>query len=190
VRGVQPILGLLKDMADIIDAAVASQRAQDEWLEPGLRQAFSRFSENHTIFVEHFPLDLEREELYAETPVDEEVAVGQVLRGPFEQVAKASAEAHEAGQITPDYLAVIDKMTEFARVLSTQPPKSTAPPLQPRKKAISRPSEIKVNPEDRIRPVSAKKRTILSALGFLERSYNLAGSTATLAGGDPSKLTS
>src|SRR5205085_5521336 len=36
VRGVQPILGLLKDMADIIDAAVVSQRAQHEWLEPGL----------------------------------------------------------------------------------------------------------------------------------------------------------
>jgi hypothetical protein len=31
-------------------------------------------------------------------------------------------------------------------------------------------------------PVSAKKRMILSGLGFLERAYNLLGTTATFVG--------
>jgi hypothetical protein len=185
-RGVQPILGLLKDMADIIDVAVAAPHAKDEWLEPGLRQAFRRFSENHVSFVKHFPLDPQREDVYARIPVDEESATGQALTKPFEAVAKASAEAHEAGQVTPDYLAVIDKMTEFARVLSTQPPSAPSAPLAPND--LARATEIKIDPEDRIKPISPKKRTILSALGFLERSYNLAGSTVTLSGQDASKL--
>jgi hypothetical protein len=41
-------------------------------------------------------------------------------------------------------------------------------------------------PQDRLipaaPPVSAKKRIILSGLGFLERAYNLLGTTATLMG--------
>ena len=148
---------------------------------------FVEFSENHASFIEHFPLDPEREELYAQTPVDESHAVGRLLTEPFEAVAKVSAEAHEAGQVTPDYLSVIDKMTEFARVLSTQPPSSNAPTVT-RQERSAHSNEIKVNPEDRIHPVSPKKRTILGALGFLERSYNLVGSTATLVGGDASKL--
>jgi hypothetical protein len=75
-RGVQPMLGLLKDLADIIAVAVAAPRAEDEWLEPGLGQAFRRLAENHTLFVAHFPLDPQREHLYARTPVDEEHATG------------------------------------------------------------------------------------------------------------------
>ena len=187
-RGVQPILGLLKDMADIIDAAVAAPNAEAEWLEPGVGQAFRRFAENHSSFIEHFPLDPQREELYAQTQVDEDRAVGRLLSDPFEAVAKVSAEAHKAGQITPDYLSVIDKMTEFARVLSTHLPKHMEPEPPPRQKETTHSKEIKISPEGRIPSVSPKKRTILGALGFLERSYNLAGSTATLAGGDASKL--
>jgi len=187
-RGLQPILGLLKDMADIIDAGVTAPRAEDEWLEAGVRQAFRRFFENHVSFIEHFPLDPQREALYARTPVDEGRAVGRTLTDPFDAVATASAEAHEAGQVTPDYLAVIDKMTEFARILSTQPPRAAEQAPQKSPAELGRLTEVKIHAQDRIPTVSPRKRTILSALGFLERSYNLAGSTATLAGGDASKL--
>lgn len=62
-RGVQPIVGLLKDMASIIEAAVGSQDAAREWLPDGMREAFALFAGNHALFLKHFPLDPEREEV-------------------------------------------------------------------------------------------------------------------------------
>jgi hypothetical protein len=66
-------------------------------------------------------------------------------------------------------------MTELARVLSTQPP---PPTFGQRRHA---PDEIKVLLEDHIQPVSVKKRTLLGALGFFERTYALIGTTVTIA---------
>jgi hypothetical protein len=174
-RGAQPILGLLKDDADIIAAAAGAPRAEDEWLEPGMRKAFDLFAENHVLFVEHFPLDAEREAVYARTPLDEGEAMGRKLVEPFEDVAKATQEAHKAKVATDDFLMAIDKMTELARVLSTQPP----PPHSDQQRRA--PDEIKILPGDRIQPVSVKKRTLLGALGFFERTYNLIGSSVTIA---------
>jgi class 3 adenylate cyclase len=65
-RGVQPILGLLKDMAVIIESVVAARDAA-EWLHEGMLTAFDRLASNHGLFVKHFPLDPKREALYAST---------------------------------------------------------------------------------------------------------------------------
>jgi hypothetical protein len=114
VRGAQPIVGILKDMADVIAADVRAPRADDEWLEAGLRQAFNRFAENHSLLMQHFPLDAEREGVFADIPVDEPVdeekATGDALKRPFESVANASEEAHRAGMTTQDFATIVDKM--------------------------------------------------------------------------------
>jgi hypothetical protein len=182
IRGIQPILGLLKDMADIVAVAVAAPRAEDEWLEPGVRKAFDRFAENHAVVVRHFPLDPKREEIFARIPLNAEMAVGNRLTQPFESVATASAGARQAGLTTDDFVVVVEKMTEFARVLATQPTPAPTPPQTPIPKSSAMPAEIHVEPADRPQPVTVKKRSILSALGFFERAYNLAGTSATLAG--------
>lgn len=174
-RGTQPILGLLKDDADIIAAAVGAANAEDEWLEPGQRKQFERFAENHAKFVEHFPLDAEREDLYAQTEVDEDNAVGRDFVKPFEDVKGQAEEAVKSGAATSDLLAVMDKMTEFARVVSTQPPPQQTP------RAPSASSEIRISPEDRVGSVTTKKRVILGSLGFLVATYNLIGTTVSLA---------
>lgn len=172
-RGVQPILPLLKDDADIIAAAVHSPRAEDEWLESGQRRAFELFDENHGLFVEHFPLDVERETLYAQTGLDEANASGKDLVEPFEKVAEATQDAHRAGAVTDDFMAVVDKMTELARVLSTQPPAQ----VPPSKVA----PDFKVIPDDRIQPVTTKKRVLLGSLGFYAASLSMIGSLGTIA---------
>jgi hypothetical protein len=166
-RGVQPILGLLKDMAAIIDADVSAIDASREWLEPGMREAFKLFADNHALFVTHFPLDPEREELYARTPIDEIGATGHVLSKPFEDVARATLRANRAELTTDDFLSIVDKLTEFAKVTST------IPPSDPRHEP----------PQDQIdvSEISPKKRVLLSGFGFFERAYNLLGSTASLA---------
>jgi hypothetical protein len=165
VRGVQPILGLLKDMAAIIEADVGSPNAQREWLEEGMITAFKLFSENHALFVKHFPLDPKREELYLGTFVYEDKAFGSALSKPFEDVAKATVNANRAGLTTDDFLKIVDKLAEFAKITSTQPP-------------------THLYPESRIPPgepaVSLRKRMVLSGFGFFERAYNLLASSATL----------
>jgi hypothetical protein len=184
-RGVQPILGVLKDMAAIIEATVDAADAR-EWLEKGIREAFKRFNENHALFVKHFPLDPKREELYAQTPVDEDNAVGPVLSGPFESVAVATRDANRAGVTTDDFLKVVDRMAEFARVISTQPP-SPRYHRRTTTKSENKTAEFPtVGPDDRIMrngdAVSTKKRMLLSGFGFFERVYNLLGTSAQLTG--------
>lgn len=184
VRGAQPILGLLKDMFEIIAAAVGDPVAQQEWLAPGLQKAFEKVAENHRTLVSHFPLDPEREEVYAQTLVEEGEASGHSLSGPFQQVAQAAQDANRAGLATDDFLKVVDKMAEFATIISTLP--HSRPPSA----TVARDSEfdahaVVVHREDRIgaigQPVSAKKRILLSGLGFFERVYNLINSTVTIA---------
>jgi hypothetical protein len=172
-RGVQPILGLLQDMAAIIIADVNAVDAAREWLQDGLRVAFKRFGDNHALFVTHFPLDPQREELYARTTIDETAATGHALSKPFEDIAKATFHANHAGVTTDDFLRIVDKLTEFAKATSTLPHSSR-----------DHESSLTITSQDRLidaSEISPKKRVLLSALGFFERAYNLLGSTATLA---------
>jgi hypothetical protein len=134
-----------------------------------MRKAFDRFTENHQQFVTHFPLDAEREKLYADTPVNEAEATGIKFVEPFEKVAEAARAAHQAGTTTDDFLMVIDKMTEFARVVSTQPPASSS-----NQQGYAR-------PEDRTKAVTTKKRVILGSLGFFTGTLGLTSSAVTLA---------
>jgi hypothetical protein len=186
-RGVQPILGLLKDMAAIIDASFSDTDAH-EWAHSGLREALKRFAENHALFVKHFPLDPKREELYARTAVDENSAVGPTLSYPFEAVARASVDANRAGLTTDDFVKILDKMAEFAKIVSTQPPvHSPQPPPAPPFRDGDYPSGAKapmptISAGDRIAPtVTSKKRILLSGFGFFERAYNLLGTSAQLS---------
>lgn len=183
VRGAQPILGLLKDMFEIIAAAVGDPLAQQEWLVSGLQKAFEKLAENHRTLVSHFPLDPEREEIYAQTLVEESEATGHSLSGPFRQVAQAAHDANKAGLATDDFLKVVDKLAEFATIISALP-LSRPPPTTTGRNPEADAQTIVVQPDDRIgavgQPVSAKKRILLSGLGFFERAYNLIGSTVTI----------
>lgn len=192
VRGVQPIVGLLKDMASIIEAAVGSPDAAREWLPDGMREAFALFAGNHALFLKHFPLDPEREEVYVQTSVDETNATGTALSKPFDDVAKATSEANKAGLTTDDFLKIVDKMAEFAKVISTQPPPQPSSDVRsserlPRGNTASGLDilPLTVRPEDKLTPdlppVTAKKRILLSGYGFFERVLSLTANSAQLA---------
>ncbi|MGP8193970.1 MAG: hypothetical protein ACLQLT_15245 [Methylovirgula sp.] len=187
VRGVRPILGLLKDMAAIIQAAVDAPDAGREWLATGLVVAFQCFQTNHQLFITHFPLDLKREDVFARISVDEEKATGAALTKPFEEVANATIAAHAAGLTTDDFVKIVGSMTEFAKVVASQPPlpaesssasPSSAPLASPQ---LTLPH---VGPDDKLIPTvqitSTKKRILLTGLAFFERTYNLLGTTVTL----------
>jgi hypothetical protein len=170
-RGTQPILGLLADMRAIITADLHAAGARAEWLEEGMVAAFGRFEANDKLFEEHFPLDAEREEAYAATPVNEEAATGPALSKPFEELQAATHAAHEAGLTTDNFRKVVDGMAESAKIIATLPPPSsededTLPMLRP---------------EDRPVPkVSARKRKVLSGVGFAGKNIELMAATAGL----------
>jgi len=170
-RGVQPILGILKDMSDVVRAAVGATNAEREWLEEGMKAAFEVFESNHDLFMRHFPLDMKREDLYAGVVVDEDSVVGREFKQPFEELAKAAAVAKDSHMATEDFLRIVDKMAEFSVVISTLPPRQT---YQVQNDQEDRSGQ----PDSRVSP---KKRLILSGFGFVERAYNLLGTTAGLA---------
>ncbi|MFO1111354.1 MAG: hypothetical protein U1E61_19455 [Bradyrhizobium sp.] len=182
IRGAQPILGLLKDMFEIIAAAVGDPEAQD-WLAPGLQKAFEKVAQNHHTLVSHFPLDPEREDIYAQTLVEENGATGHSLSEPFRHVAEAVQDANKAGLTTDDFVKVVDKMAEFAKIVSTLP-LSQSQSASPYRSPEAATQILVVRPEDRVgdagQPISSKKRILLSGLGFFERAYNLIGSTVTI----------
>lgn len=166
VRGVQPILDLLKDLAAIIQADTGASNATSEWLDEGIREAFARFTKNHNLFLKYFPLDPEREEVYRRMVVDENKASGRVLSAPFEAVARETKKAWEANLTTDDFFKVVQKVTEIVTLTSTMPTSS----------------DVRVQETVEGAPVTVKKRALLSGFGFLERVYNLMGSTVTLIG--------
>jgi hypothetical protein len=196
-RGVQPIVGLLKDMTAIIEAELGAPSARREWLPEGLTAAFTRFAENHALFMKHFPLDPEREELYGLMSIDEDKASGRALSEPFEVVSKATRDANRAGLTTDDFRTIVDKLAEFAKVISTLP--SSADQLllaserdQPKQEVNNEiPKLLVIKEEDRIipliEPVSARKRALLTGFGFFERALALAGATATLVATEEGK---
>ena len=191
VRGAQPILGLLKDMFEIIDAAVGDPDALQEWLGLGLQKAFEKLVQNHHTLVSHFPLDPEREKLYAETIVEENEATGNSLSEPFRNVAHATQDANKAGLTTDDFLRVVDKMAEFAKIISTLPLSPTHSNDPGDNSSRADPQIVAVKAEDRIgasgQPIGPRKRILLSGVGFFERVYNLLSSTVTI-GGTPAGL--
>jgi len=179
-RGNQPILGLLKDDADIINSAVSAPKADDDWLEPGLRRAFTRFQENHELLVQHFPLDAEREALYSRLSIDESKAAGPAFMDVFERVATATQEARKAGLATEEFLNAVGSMTELARVLAALPSSDAATKLVD--EPLSAPtSNLPTS------AVSVKKRALLNAIGFFERANDLLAASAKGAAQDTMK---
>jgi hypothetical protein len=188
VRDVQPILGLLKDMAAIIGTVVRAADSR-EWLATGVLKAIGLFQDNHDLFVTHFPLDPAREELYAHTPVDEMDAVGRILSAPFEEGAQASLGANRAGLTTDDFLKIVDRMAKFAKIISNLLPSRSIRVVDRRAEvgpdlratvAPVVPPQYKELADDP--PISVKKRVLLSGFGFFERACNLLGTSAQLAG--------
>jgi hypothetical protein len=105
-------------------------------------------------------------------------------------VALAAQDANKAGLTTDDFLRVVDKMAEFAKIISTlplSPPPSVSARPNPQKPSAE---IVAIRPEDRVganQPISPKKRILLSGFGFFERAYNLLSSTVTI-GGTPEGL--
>lgn len=173
-RGVQPILSLLEDAAQVIRETVQTDEAG--WAPAGIDTDLKKFADLHRTLLAHFPLNVEREAVYSSVPFDEQAQSPREFIAPFERVQDAIKAAHADGVATDNAVVVIEKMTEFARIIATIPPQSpVAAEL-----AHGEP-DLFVKPEDRPVPVSSKKRAAISLFGLSERTYSAVGTTTTLA---------
>lgn len=172
-RGVEPIVGVLKDMGAIIDAAVTARNAADEWLAEEQRAAFDRFNNNHERLIEHFPLDKQREDTYANMPVEESKIEAGALHRPLEDVAEKAREAAQAGLVADDFAKVVQAMADNGKIIESLPPEIGSVP------------EMQVSPDDRIiavpKRVSVKKRALLNQTGFVARSVEVIAQSASIA---------
>ena len=118
-RGTQPIVGLLKDVIDVIVASIGSCEARQEWLDEGMQAAFGVFSRNHRLLLEHFPADALRKDMYSRTPVDEAKATGRTLSKPFEDIGAAANAARGEELTTDDFVRIVPSLSEFGNVVGT-----------------------------------------------------------------------
>lgn len=164
-RGTRPILGILSNQVAIIDAEYNSSDAID-WLPPGLKAAFSDFFRCHQLLTSHFPFISEREEVISRIDLDETKATGERLIRPFRVALEMATAAKSAGVATNDVVQFMQELKQGAEVLATLPHDVVIP-------------EIDIRDKGGISP-TPKQRLIGTAIGFLERAYNLLGTSVTL----------
>ncbi|NSY51663.1 hypothetical protein [Agrobacterium tumefaciens] len=166
-RGARPIIGILTNQHAIIDAEYRHTDASD-WLPSGMKQAaFPDFFKYHRLFLQHFPFMFERERVIARINVDESKATGEDLIRPFRAALEMAKAAQTAGVATSDVVQFMQELKQGAESLASLP--SDAP-------------IIDLGKDARISATSAtpKQRLIGTAVGFLERAYNLLGTSVTL----------
>ncbi|SFJ81481.1 TIR domain-containing protein [Bosea sp. OK403] len=149
--------GMLDDQWKTASAYLVGREAIE--FDAGLTKTLELFAQNHSEIITHFPLREERERLLAETPIDEQAAVGEALTDPIESVRQAVEAAAEADQVTS---AVVDHVGDLA-----DRAEALAPPVAP----------VSNEPASTISP---RRRLVLTSLGFFERLYAAIGSTASV----------
>ncbi|PDS69879.1 hypothetical protein [Rhizobium phaseoli] len=163
-RGARPIIGILTNQHAIIDAEYRTSDASD-WLPPGMKEAgFRDFFRYHHLFLQHFPFMSEREKVISRINVDETKATGEELIRPFRAAVEMAKAAQNAGVATTDVVQFMQELKQGAESLAGLP--NDVPILD-------------VSNEDRLVSAAAtpKQRLIGTAIGFLERAYNLLGAT-------------
>ncbi|MDX0967326.1 hypothetical protein [Sinorhizobium medicae] len=164
-RGARPIMGILMNQHSIIDADYSSSDAS-EWLPSGLKAAFSDFFKYHQLLLQHFPFISERESVIARINVDESKASGDVLIKPFKAALEMATAAKNAGVATSDVVQFMQELKQGAESLASLP--------------NDIPISESVIDHRNIKLATPKQRLIGTAIGFLERAYNLLGTSVTL----------
>jgi hypothetical protein len=169
VRGNRPILNIVKAMAASLMAQIYGTpdltlppdqwklKSPQEW-DAGMDSMFAAFFKGYHDLIHHFPLDIEREEFIAATPIDELAASGQALTEPVDAVAAMIVDLGKQGFATENIVRIIEAHQLYNRDVAQLPTPN--------------------QPSDAITP---KRRHVLGTAGFYLHTYSVLGSTASLA---------
>jgi hypothetical protein len=168
VRGNRPILNIVKAMAasltvELYDASDPSV-SPDEWQlkdhrewGAGMDSMFASFFKGYHDLIHHFPMDAEREEFIANTPINEVAASGAALTEPVDAVAAMIIDLGKQGFATENIVRIIEAHQLYNRDVSQLP--------------------VPDQPTDAITP---KRRHVLGTAGFYLHTYSVIGSSASV----------
>ncbi len=166
-RGVRPIIGILTNQHAIIDTEYRQSDASD-WLPFGLKDAaFPSFFKYHDLFLKHFPFISERENVIARISINESKATGEDLIKPFRAALEMAKAAQTAGVATGDVVQFMQELKQGAESLASLPNEFPIPVVTSGERIVTT-------------HATPKQRLIGTAIGFLERAYNLLGTSVTL----------
>lgn len=168
VRGNRPILNILKAMAASLTVELygnpPADTSPDEWQlrDPrewgdGFHSMFGHFFKGYHDLIHHFPLDTEREDFIAATPIDEMAASGEALTGPVDAVAALILELGKQGFATDNIVRIIEAHQIYNRDIAQLP-----------------------SPGADSNVVTPKRRHVLATAGFYLNTYSVLGTTASL----------
>jgi hypothetical protein len=153
-----PIVGLIKLWALAVQREYESEGG-GAWGE-GPKTLFEQFFRDHQKFLAYFIHDPEREQIFAETEVDEDQASGLDLSKPVSDVAEKVEALSEIGGVTPALERVAKEYSEQAERLAY---------------GVAKPDEAGSH------IASPKRRFILAQLGFWERMLAVGSGIVTLS---------
>lgn len=133
-RGAQPILGILIQFANAVLAEYKG--AEGCMWGDGLASLFDSFESNHQKLLKYFPMNIEREELIASTPIDEDAFLEPEVREAFDAVFEVLPELVDKDLVSPDFLASMEGIKKQLNYVETVPPASD-------------PSGLKISPQRR-----------------------------------------
>ena len=68
-KGVQPNIELLNNQIELFQLELEGKDA-DQWKDLAINRAFDKLFSNHSLVQSHFPLDMERQKSYRDSPVN------------------------------------------------------------------------------------------------------------------------
>jgi hypothetical protein len=168
VRGNRPILNIVKAMAASLTAelygAPDPTTSPDEWQlkDPrewgaGMDSMFASFFKSYHDLIHHFPMDAEREEFIANTPIDEVAAIGAALTQPVDAVAELIKNLGKQGFATENIVRIIEAHQLYNRDVSQLP-----------------------GPDQPTDAITPKRRHVLGTAGFYLQTYSVIGSSASI----------
>lgn len=116
----QPIPGMLELHGNAVMAEFKSSEGH-HWGE-GLASYFQSFDANHEKLLKHFPLNQEREELFASIKIDEDKMYEPELIEGFENFFHEVDKLEDEGKATPEFIAVASSMKNQLSYVKTLHP--------------------------------------------------------------------
>jgi hypothetical protein len=141
-RGVQPILGVLKQMFAIVESGLGKTPEAREWMPDALRTAFDHYERNHRELIAHFPLDLSRDQMFARVVVDEARA-GENAKKLGNAIANVVRALHDVDKAMDQTLDTSRRLNEGATIVADSPD----PPMA---STLTGEGEPKISPKKRI----------------------------------------
>ena len=158
-RGTRPMLGLLKDLHQIVRDEYLLQN-REKYFEGGggLKRTFLLFTANHKQIVAHFPLDHVREDMNRQIVIPPEITDPAEVKPRLDALDSAIREAGDEAA-TRDFQNVARIFSDELRWSTTVPPPSGEP-------LSADPEDIEAQKE-----IRRQKRAVISMRGFAGVTY-------------------